>query len=307
MAREKICGIYCIENLVNSKKYIGQSVDIYKRWDNHKSVLCSGYHCNKYLQRSWNKYKKNNFSFTIIEQCEKEDLNEKEIYWINKLDAFDTGFNLTLGGDGTKGHVCTDETKIKISKSNIGRKLTDTQKQRIKEAIKGKVLKGDKHPFYGRTLSEKEKIKLKNGLFNFYKNNNYTPSWAKQVICVTTEEVFDTITKAAEKYKDFGCTCSNIVSCCKHKRLFSGELEDGIRLQWEYYKNDKIYEKINQTTRSNKPKAIYQYDINMAFIREWESAKVCSQNTGLHPSKISNVCNGKRKQTGGYIFRFKAS
>ena len=32
MAKEKICGIYCIENLVNHKKYIGQSVNIYTRW-----------------------------------------------------------------------------------------------------------------------------------------------------------------------------------------------------------------------------------------------------------------------------------
>ena len=36
MSREKICGIYKIENLVNGKVYIGKSLDIYKRWNDHK-------------------------------------------------------------------------------------------------------------------------------------------------------------------------------------------------------------------------------------------------------------------------------
>ena len=35
MTKEKICGIYCIENKVNGKKYIGQSIDIYNRWKKH--------------------------------------------------------------------------------------------------------------------------------------------------------------------------------------------------------------------------------------------------------------------------------
>ena len=45
-----ICGIYCIENLVNHKKYIGQSKDIFKRWRQHRSELNTNIHYNSHLQ-----------------------------------------------------------------------------------------------------------------------------------------------------------------------------------------------------------------------------------------------------------------
>ena len=52
-------GIYKIENKVNGKVYIGQSVNIKKRWKQHKYELNSNNHVNKHLQASWNKYKQN--------------------------------------------------------------------------------------------------------------------------------------------------------------------------------------------------------------------------------------------------------
>lgn len=101
---ERVCGIYCIENNVNHKKYIGQSVDIYHRWYEHTYELSRNIHHNAPLQNAWNKYGENNFSFTIIERCAAEELDEKEQYYIriHKTHAdFDgLGYNLTTGGDG---------------------------------------------------------------------------------------------------------------------------------------------------------------------------------------------------------------
>ena len=79
MAREKICGIYKITNLVNGKVYIGQSVDIYKRWTEHKDCITSkkGY---KPLYRAFRKYGINNFEFIVLEYCDEKQLREKEIY-----------------------------------------------------------------------------------------------------------------------------------------------------------------------------------------------------------------------------------
>ena len=108
MEDKKICGIYKIENLVNGKVYIGQSVDIYRRWKAHKYVSNEenreGY--NKPLYRAFRKYGIDNFSFEVIEECLEENLTEKEIYYIEQYNSYIGGenanrYNLTTGGEGT--------------------------------------------------------------------------------------------------------------------------------------------------------------------------------------------------------------
>ena len=63
----KNCGIYVIRNIVNDNIYIGSSVNIKKRFCQHRNSLRKNKHHNKYLQRSWNKYGEENFEFVVIE------------------------------------------------------------------------------------------------------------------------------------------------------------------------------------------------------------------------------------------------
>lgn len=95
-------GIYKITNLINNKIYIGQSTNIKKRWNDHKS---SAFNDNSKvydypLYRAIRKYGLDNFSFEIIEECLIEELNEKECSWINLTKSFykDFGYNMSLGG-----------------------------------------------------------------------------------------------------------------------------------------------------------------------------------------------------------------
>lgn len=112
-----ICGIYCIENLVNHKKYVGQSIDIHNRWKDHKRELNGNRHRNEYLQRAWNKYEENNFHFYILEECDISLLNEREIYYIDLFDCLNNkhGYNLEFGGNANK--VISSETREKMSES----------------------------------------------------------------------------------------------------------------------------------------------------------------------------------------------
>lgn len=84
-----LIGIYKIENLINGKIYIGQSIDIERRWKEH----CSK---NKSLiGRAITKFGQENFSFEILEECEKNSLNKKEIFYIQKFNSLvPNGYNV---------------------------------------------------------------------------------------------------------------------------------------------------------------------------------------------------------------------
>lgn len=95
MAKQKICGVYKITNKVNSKIYVGSSGDVEKRWRQHIDALERGEHGNAHLQNAWNLYKRHNFEFEIIEECNPELQFEREQYYLNILDPFDeNGYNV---------------------------------------------------------------------------------------------------------------------------------------------------------------------------------------------------------------------
>lgn len=99
----KKCGIYCIENTINQKKYIGLSRDMERRWYVHRWNLDTNQHENSYLQRAWNKYGANAFMFYVLEECDPLVLGQREKYYIEKHNSHNRmlGYNLTRGGEGS--------------------------------------------------------------------------------------------------------------------------------------------------------------------------------------------------------------
>ena len=92
------CGIYKITNKINGHSYIGQSVNIIRRWGDHRHHYHNlDYDCTLY--KAFRKYGLENFEFEIIEECEPELLDEKEEYYIKLYDTYKNGYNLTIGGD----------------------------------------------------------------------------------------------------------------------------------------------------------------------------------------------------------------
>lgn len=149
MAKEKICGIYCIENLVNGKKYIGQSINIKSRFRGHKSELKRKIHKNEHLQKSWNKYGEINFKFNIVEICDEFLLDKKEKYYIELYNSYthDNGYNIEFGGK-EKGKI-PNSTKNKISENHAN-------------------VSGVNNPFYKKHHSKEtiDKIIHSNGYLN---------------------------------------------------------------------------------------------------------------------------------------------
>lgn len=81
----KLSGIYKITNKINGKFYIGSSNSIFYRWLNHASDLTNGNHTNYKLQRAFNKYGLESFSFDVIELHPGEGLNKREQYYLDTM------------------------------------------------------------------------------------------------------------------------------------------------------------------------------------------------------------------------------
>lgn len=102
------CGIYRITNKTNGKSYVGQSTNIERRWSQHRNA-----DLDSAIKRAFIKDGLENFSFEILEECHKEDLNDRELYFIEKLNTCYSGYNKTLGGSGSKTLPDTDILMIK--------------------------------------------------------------------------------------------------------------------------------------------------------------------------------------------------
>lgn len=122
MKQENICGIYLIENIINHRKYVGQSINISKRWKIHLDRYNrAGKEYDKVLYKAFRKYGIENFKFSIIEECPQEKLNERELYWIRYYNAFHNGYNCSedeqpfpMTGEEHFNHKLTQQDVIDI-------------------------------------------------------------------------------------------------------------------------------------------------------------------------------------------------
>jgi group I intron endonuclease len=128
--------IYKITNLINKKIYIG------------KSLIPNEHYYGSGLQitAAIEKYGKDNFSKDIIEECSEDILDNREIYWIENLDARNPliGYNISIGGTGGNHYWKTlDENgkielrnKISTAKTGATIKYTDTHRENVKAGLK---------------------------------------------------------------------------------------------------------------------------------------------------------------------------
>ena len=89
-------GIYSITCTITNKVYIGKSINIKNRWNQHVYTLRKNNHDNSYLQNAWNTHGEENFRLDIIEETTEEELQDKEIYYIEvyKASIRQFGYNL---------------------------------------------------------------------------------------------------------------------------------------------------------------------------------------------------------------------
>ncbi len=131
-------GIYKITN-PKGRIYIGQSVDITKRFNQYKLL-----HCKKQtiLYNSFVKYGLLNHKFEVITECDIERLNEQERYFQDVYNVLSkTGLNCTLTKASDRSGEHSIETKLKIGEAGKGKKRSAETKRKISEAQKGRIQK----------------------------------------------------------------------------------------------------------------------------------------------------------------------
>jgi group I intron endonuclease len=134
----KPSNVYKITCKINSKIYIGKANDPKKRWSRHKNPDKKKIY---YLQAAIIKHGAENFSMEVIEKYDSEkEAYAGEKYYIKLLNAKDKtiGYNLTDGGIGSFGRICSDAERLKKS---VG--MTEYWKKNI-------------HPSKGKKYTEEE-------------------------------------------------------------------------------------------------------------------------------------------------------
>ena len=158
--------IYGYTNLESGKMYIGQTLHPERRWNAHLH--------GKY-KNGWHKDYQNNpekYEYSVIEYDVPEDkLDEREMFWISFFDSYHNGYNLTEGGNSTRGYKYTDEVKHKISEAS--KKLWQDpeylkkMKNRPKQCGEKNGMYGDhrfageNNPMYGKKHTEETRKKMR--------------------------------------------------------------------------------------------------------------------------------------------------
>lgn len=128
---------------MNRKIYIGSSVNLYRRWNEHKRDLNANQHCNQHLQNAWGKYGELNFVFEVLELVDCEILLIREQYWIDTLTPYNKkiGFNIAVIANApTKGKKLSIETRSRISDALKGKKKSFEHIKKSAEGHRGKKL-----------------------------------------------------------------------------------------------------------------------------------------------------------------------
>ena len=178
---EKVCGIYKISCDKVSVVYIGQSIDIYTRWKQHKTQLKHNRHTNSYLQNIYNKYGVDTFNYEVLEVCSLKNIDERERFWISFYGGVESKRNCNWESGGhhhkkfsielkqrqslshkgqhsspntefqkgiipwNKGKKTSEESKEKLRASHLGLKVKEETKKKISQTLKGKIVGKDRY------------------------------------------------------------------------------------------------------------------------------------------------------------------
>lgn len=203
--KENIGIIYKVTNDINNKVYIGQTTyTLEQRWANH--VNASLKNVDKFhFHSAIRKYGPKHFKIEEIERCPESELNNKEKYYIQKFNSIENGYNISIGGEGTRINQKEKEEIFNLWESGL---------------LIGDIAKATKHKRQNIT-----NILRQYGVTEEMTSQRATNISKKSVYMIDkdTNEIlkkFDSLSEA-EQYCGRSSTSSNIRTVCKGKQITS--------------------------------------------------------------------------------------
>ena len=262
-------GIYKITNKINGKCYIGQSIHIEQRWDEHLYKTSKG----SLIKYALHKYGKENFLFEIIEECSQEKLNEREQFWIKYYNSFEDGYNLTLGGGGT----------LKYSVENIYETFCELNS--IEKTSK----------VIGCSIGTVRRVIREYGI------NLHEQSDAKSI-----EQIDPKTLKVIKKYFSIQEAADELnVSHGAITMALNGKHQTSAGYYWRYVGSDKQFEikKIKQWQTKIEQLDYHTFEVINIFNSAADAADFLGKDRKNGGSQITAVCNGRKKSAYGFRWR----
>lgn len=266
----KQSGIYQIVNTINQKRYIGKSINVRRRANEHSSELQNQKHPNEYLQKAWNKHGRNAFKIEILQLCHTDKLFYYEDYWakVLKVHNKEYGYNIDPTDPDNKV-IIAEETRVKLSLANKGKVRSDKTKRKLSEIAKERYRNNpEQHPMKGKKLSKEHIEKVRNK------------------------------TKGRKDTKEVRLKKSKSHTGKKRNK-------EEVKRRVEVFKANRKKERIEQKRphRIYKEIKIYQCDEFNNTIKIYNTLKDAALAVGCDISAIGYACCGKLKRVKGYKWK----
>lgn len=278
----KQSGIYLIQNIKNGKGYVGSSLDIASRWRGHRRELNKNIHHNEYLQRSYNKYGKENFIFSILELVEDTSLlTLREHYWIEKLNTISpTGYNACMPNkdhpNGVGEH--SEKTKETLRKKRF---ISIFGEYNEEEYLKWKQMLIDRANRIKLTRKNNSRVLVfnKDTGEHLYTFNNVKET--AEALQLNSKKIVNVLNTAIKSYK----TGKKTRSYKGYKFVYENNFKEGCEKVSEYHIQKHL---------------IKMYNENGELVGEFYNARHAADFIGCRPGTISSAISVGNKLRNGY-------
>ena len=227
----------------------------------------------------------------MIEECNTDELDDKEIKWIKKYNAYcnwpnSNGYNMTIGGQGNR--KITPEQVLAEWNNGLSKQ----------EIVKKFSLSTSTVTLYLYTCNISTKEILERSIRNKSKPVSQYSLKGEYL------QSYPSINEAARSIHDKKASTSGICEAC----LNNHSNTTAYGYIWKYTDDSTpIEELVKRATNviHHKDRAVNQYTLDGEYVKTFLTIKDAADSCGIKSvSAITNVCNGRAKTSGGYIWKY---